>query len=239
MKTLSDLQDERLGRLFPWERLEREAALARPDLLDLVREACLIESYFAVYTARMMRLLWYDVTATSILSIEAFEAYVHFATLRRYLDEVGYRPVSDEEIRKLREKDLEKEPDDELRELVNFMVTEHFAAHFFRDLGAETHEPVLQAIMERFSPEEDLHADLAGELIRARMKYREDLKEQVVRYARSFRHIGMYVLPGVSNVKGDNVEAIVALDRKIETLLGTRLVESSADPSRHASEQAA
>ncbi len=227
MTNLASLQNERLGRLFPWDRLDRDAALARPDLLDLVREACLIESYFAVYTARMMRLLWYDVTATSILSIEAFEAYVHFATLRRYLDEVGYRPVSDEEIRRLRERDLSEAADDELRELVNFMVTEHFAAHFFRDLGAETDEPVLQAIMKRFSPEEDLHADLAGSLIRERIQGREDLADEVVQYARSFRHIGTYVLPGVSNVKGDNVAAIVALDHKIETLLGRRLVESS------------
>lgn len=224
MTTLASLQRERLDRLFPWDRLDRDAALRRPDLLDLVREACLIESYFAVYTARMMRLLWYDVAATSIFSIEAFEAYVHFATLRRYLDEVGYRPVSDEEIRLLREKDLEETATDELRELINFMATEHFAAHFFRDLAAETDEPVLKAIMQRFSPEEDLHADLAGDLIRARVEGRPDLAEKVVRDARSFRHIGIYALPGVSNVKGDNIEAILALDRKIEALLGKRLV---------------
>ena len=229
MTTLASLQHERLSRLFPWERLDRDKALARPDLLNLVREACLIESYFAVYTARMMRLLWYDVTATSILSIEAFEAYVHFATLRRYLEEVGYRPVSDDEIRQLREKDLDETADDELQELVNFMVTEHFAAHFFRDLANETDEPVLKAIMERFSPEEDLHADLAGELIRARVAGRDDLAEKVVRGARSFRHIGMYVLPGVSNVRSDVVDAILALDRKIEALVGRSMIEPAAE----------
>lgn len=227
MTNLDLIQYERLNKLFPWERLDREAALARPDLLDLVREACLIESYFAVYTARMMRLLWYDISATSILSIEAFEAYVHFATLRRYLDEVGYRPVSDEEIRRLREKNLDEEVGDELQELVNFMVTEHFAAHFFRDLANECDEPVLQAIMQRFSPEEELHAALAGDLIRARVDGRDDLVDEVIRAARSFRHIGSYVLPGVSNVKNDNVDAILALDRKIEALLGIRLAQAT------------
>lgn len=227
MTVLSAIQHERLSRLFPWDRLDREAALARPDLLDLVREACLIESYFAVYTARMMRLLWYDVAATSILSIEAFEAYIHFATLRRYLDEVGYRPVSDDEIRELREKDLDGTADNELEELVNFMITEHFAANFFRDLADETREPVLQAIMARFAPEEDLHAGLAGDLIRARIKDREDLADEVIRYARSFRHIGTYVLPGVSNVSDNNIEAILDLDRKIEALVGKRLAAAT------------
>ena len=98
MTTLDAIQAKRLDALVDWHTLDREAALANPRLLDLVREACLIESYFAVYTSRMLQLFWYDVAVTSTLSIEAFEAYVHFATLRRYLDEVGYRPITDAEV---------------------------------------------------------------------------------------------------------------------------------------------
>ena len=144
MTTLESIQAQRLDGLADWHTLDREAALANPRLLDLVREACLIESYFAIYTSRMLQLLWYDVAATSTLSIEAFEAYVHFATLRRYLDEVGYRPITDAEVVELRERGMHEVSGDELGELVNFMATEHFAAEFFRDLERETKGPGAQ-----------------------------------------------------------------------------------------------
>lgn len=231
MTTLETLQNERLSRLAPWAQLDREAALARPDLLDLVREACLIESYFAVYTARMMALFWYDVAATSIFSIEAFEAYVHFATLRRYLDEVGYRPVTDAEILALREKDrsaAHQDEPDELEELINFMATEHFAAAYFRDLGEATDEPLLKAIMKRFAAEEDVHSDLAATLIRARVAGDEALRARTWALTRQFRHVGAYVLPRVSNVKQDNLAAILALDRKMEAVIGRRLTDLPA-----------
>lgn len=226
MTTLAAMQRERLDRLFPWEMLDREAALAQPDLLDLVREACLIESYFAVYTAKMMQLFWYDVEATSTFSVEAFEAFVHFAALRRYLDEVGYRPVTDDEVRALRARDREAPLEDELTELVNFMATEHFAAYFFRDLKEATREPVLRRILERFGPEETVHAQLAADLIQARIAGRPDLQERVLHLVREFRHVGAYVLPRVSNVNQDNLEALLDLDRKVADLLGRRLSEA-------------
>lgn len=226
MNTLESISCERLDRLFPWDEIDREAALSRPDLLDLVRESCLIESYFAVHTARLMELFWYDVTATSTFCVEAFEAFVHFAALRRYLDEVGYRPVTDDDVREIRENDRERRLDDEVEELVNFMATEHFAARYFRDLGEEAPDPVLRAVMKRFAPEEDVHADLAADLLRARVEGRPDLIEKALRCARKFRHVGAYALPAVSNVKPDNLEAIMELDRRIEALLGRRLVEA-------------
>jgi hypothetical protein len=225
MSTLKKTQTERSGRGIRWDELDRERALARPDLLDLVREACLIESYFAVHMGKLMRLFWYDVTATSTFSIEAYEANMHFVTLRRYLDEVGYRPVSDEEIVALREKDLDEALSDEIEELVNFMATEHFAAAFFRDLGDESDEPVLQAIMAKFSPEEEFHSQLAADLIAARIETDPGIKNKVLERARHFRHVGSYVLPSVSNVKYDNIGAIRALDRCVETLVGKRLSE--------------
>ena len=220
MKTLENIQRARLGAMFRWKDIDREAALARPDLLDLVREACLVESYFAIYTAKMMSLFWYDVAATSILSIEAYEAFIHYAALRRYLDEVDYRPVSDEEIRDLRGKALDAVSNDEIRELVNFMATEHFAAMFFRDVGEATDDPVLKTIMKRFGPEEEIHSQFAADLIAERIEDNEEVKESVIEHARHFRHIGAYALPKVSNVKDDNVAAIVEFDRAIEAIVG-------------------
>ena len=227
MTTLESIQTKRLDALVPWDTLDHEAALANPQLLDLVREACLIESYFAIYTSKMMQLLWHDVAATSILSVEAFEAYIHFVTLRRYLDEVDYRPIADDEIVNLRKGGMDAVSSDELRELVNFMATEHFAAEFFRDLGREADEPVLQAIMARFAPEEDTHSQFAADLIAERIRRSEDLRDAVLDFARHFRHVGAYALPSVSNVTGDNVEAILRFDRRIERLVGRRLGQAA------------
>jgi hypothetical protein len=223
MTTLEGIRDAKLNALFDWKRIDRKAALAKTELLDLVREACLIESYFAVYCARMMNLFWYDVAATSIFSIETYEAFFHYAALRRYLDEVDYRPVTDDEIRELREKARDEVSQDELRELVNFMATEHFAAMFFRDIATATDEPVLRSIMKRFGPEERVHSQFAADLIAQRIEGDEAQRERVVEYARNFRHIGAYALPRVSNVKEDNVASILEFDRAIETLVGRRL----------------
>ncbi len=205
--------------------LDIDAARREPATLDLVREACLIESYFAIHTSRLMEMFWDDVDATAALSIEAFEAYVHFATLRKYLDDVNYRPVGDNEIVALREKGKAKPLGSQLEELVNFMATEHFAANFFNDIGASTCEPLLQAIMKRFAPEEDTHSDLAADLISKRISGNPRLHEQVLMHARHFKHIGAYVLSDVSNVRHDNIKSIIEFDRKIESLLGRRLTE--------------
>ena len=63
----------------------------------MLREACLVESYLPVYTGKMMGLFWDDLDATTIFTIESIEAYGHYYVLRRYLETVGYMPVTDEE----------------------------------------------------------------------------------------------------------------------------------------------
>ena len=78
-----------------------------------------------------MQLFWDDVKATSMYTIEAFEAYTHYYTLKRYLDTVDYRPITDKDIVALREKDRQKTYDNETRELVKPVATEHFASQFF------------------------------------------------------------------------------------------------------------
>src|SRR5947199_9444325 len=117
---LAAVEKRIFDRRFPWHEIDRTKALENIPVLDRVREACLIESYFALYTGKMLALFWYDVDATSIFTIEAFEAYTHYYGLLRYLIEVGYRPITAEEITALREKDLHNTYTDEIRELVNF-----------------------------------------------------------------------------------------------------------------------
>ena len=227
MDTLRAVEGRIFDARFPWAEIDKQRALQDPGVLDLVREACLIESYFATYTAKMMALFWSDVDATAIFSIEAFEAYSHYYILRRYLDIVGYRPVRDDEIVALREQDRDQSYDDEVRELVNFMMTEHFAAQFFQDLADRAAEPVLRAILRRLGREEVTHAQFAAELLEKRIAKDPGIRERILHHARDFRHIGAYVLPGVSNAKDDNLGTILAVDRRIEQLTGRRLSDVS------------
>jgi hypothetical protein len=223
METLRAVEGRVFDSRFPWAEIDAEVARSDTAVLDLVREACLIESYFGTYTGKLMELFWYDVDATSVLAIEAFEAYSHFYILRRYLEMVGHRPVTDEEVRELRERDRDQQHTDELEELVNFMMTEHFAAQFFSDLAERAPERVLGDILRRLTREEVSHSALAADLIRKRLDADPALKPVVLEHARNFRHIGAYVLPSVSNVKENNIEAILRMDRQIRELTGSGL----------------
>lgn len=231
MTALEEIEHKIFDARFKWEDIDTQKALTNTPVLDLVREAALIESYFAVYTGKMMQLFWYDVHATSMYTIEAFEAYTHFYTLRRYLDIVGYRPITNEEVAMLRKSDLKKEYTDEARELVNFMATEHFAAHFFSDLAARAPEQVLMSILKRMSSEEVIHARFAFDLLANRLSAGTITKEDILIRAKNFRHVGAYVLPQVSNVEEDNIKIINGFGRMIGDLTGTPLSEFMAMPS--------
>jgi rubrerythrin len=222
MKTLSSIENKILSK-FELDQIDKKKALGNTRVLDLVREACLIESYFTEYTAKMIELFRYDVNATSIFTIEASEAFRHYLICRRYLDHVGYKPVSDEEVIALRDKDRGKVYSDEIRELVNFMMTEHFAAHFFNDLSKLTDEPVLKALLPTLAQEEVIHSQFAYDLLEARLRANPDLKQRVLENAKNFAHIGSYVLPQVSAVKEDNLKIIQSFNERIEELVGSRL----------------
>ena len=161
-------------------------------------------------------------------SCPRFEAYTHFYTIRRYLDTVGYRPVTDAEVAALREKDLHVVYANETRELVNFMATEHFASRFFSDLAQRADEPVLIAMLKRMSAEEVVHAHFAYDLLAARLQDGRITKEDILVHAKGFRHVGGYVLPKVSNVEEDNVQVIMGFGEMIEELTGTALTDFMA-----------
>ena len=129
-----------------WGRIDRELALAQPELLDQVRDAALIESYFPVYTTRLVRALWDDLDATAVFSIQLYESYKHFYVLNRYLAIVDYRPIPDEELREVRQRNLETVIADPDAELARYMVSEHFAAYFFLRLSRQAREPVLSEL---------------------------------------------------------------------------------------------
>ena len=207
-----------------WDRIDRRKARRRPAVLDLLREACLVESYLPVYTGRMLGLFWDDLDATAMFTIEAIEAYAHYHLLRRYLDIVRYRPINDREVVALRSRAQRQSYRDPIRELVNFMGTEHFASHFFRALARQTEEPVMRELLPRFAEEERTHSQFAFDLLTARARGRT-VRRAIARHASRFRHVGAYVAPYVSPAEADNVRAIVEFDRRFEPLLGSSLGE--------------
>lgn len=223
INSLETVEEKILGSRCDWDAIDPEVAKQDTELLDLLREACLIESYFAVYTGKMMQLFWDDVDATSVISIEAFEAFTHYRLLKRYLDVVDYRPVTEEEVVSLRADEKGGVVEDPIEELVNFMVTEHFAAHFFSDLAERTEEPVLAGMLPRLAEEEVSHSQFGYDLLEKRIEKNPDLKDRVAELAKDFEHVGMYALSEVSNVKEDNIEAIQEFDDTVKQLTGYNL----------------
>ena len=80
-----------LDTSIAWDAIDLDVARTERDLHQALHDAALIEGYLPVYAARLMQLLWDDVDATAVLSMELYEGLKHFTALTRYLDRVGYQ----------------------------------------------------------------------------------------------------------------------------------------------------
>ena len=226
MDALRTFNDRNVGASIDWSAVDRERALRTPRVLDCLREACLIESYLPVFVSRMCELFWDDVDATSVFTIEAFEAYGHYTVLRRYLEVVGHATVTDADVVRVRARDREHVYADKTGELVNFMATEHFAAAFFSQLAAMTEEPVAKGFLPRLAGEEVRHAQFAFDLLEARIRREPGLRDVVLDQAIHFTHVGAYVLPRVSPASDDNLEAIARFNEMVGRLVGRRMSDA-------------
>jgi hypothetical protein len=232
LHSLSSFNERQLGASVEWSAIDPALALRTPRVLECLREACLIESFLPVFTSRMCELFWDDVDATSVFTIEAFEAYGHYYLLRRYLEAVGRETVSDADVVRVRANDRERVYSDKIGELVNFMATEHFAAAFFSQLAAMTEEPVLKELLPRLAREEVRHAQFAFDLLEARIEANPELCDVVLERARNFTHVGAYVLPRVSPAGDDNLESIARFNDMVGRLVGRRLSDAQGVEAR-------
>ena len=226
MDSLKEIEKQIFDKRFEWSKIDKGKALENTHVLDLVRESCLIESYFGVYVGHMIEMFWYDLEATSMFTIEAFEAYTHYYILRKYLAVVGYKEIFDDEIIQLRENDRDRKYNDEIKELVNFMATEHFAANFFKDLSDLATEPILKKILLVLSDQEVVHSQFAFDLLSKRLKKNPEIKDKILNFAKDFQHVGAYVLPAVSKVKEDNLKIIQSFNKKVANLVGESVSEN-------------
>lgn len=216
----------------PWDLLDPEAARGQSEILDQLRESALIEAMHPVTTKHLMGLLWDDVDATSILSVELFEGFRHFYVLRRYLDAVGHEPpITDEEIVQARRKSaeaVEGEPD-LTQELVNFIFSEHFAAYYFVRLRQRAREPVLRAIAHFIARDEFRHTQISQDLLKQRIERDQASAERVLEAAVNFRHYGAMALEEVPVFQRGDLGAIKSFMKKIEMLTGRRVVDYLKD----------
>src|SRR5688572_13610817 len=115
--TQAELQRWILDADVAWNDIDPVQARSQPALLDQVRDAALIESYFPIYTTRLVRALWDQIDATSVFSIQLYESYKHFYVLNRYLEVVDYRPIIEQELIETRRRHLDTVITDVIGEL--------------------------------------------------------------------------------------------------------------------------
>jgi hypothetical protein len=206
-----------------WDRIDPALALTQPELLDRVRDSALIESFFPIFTPRALDLLWDNVTATAIYSVQLYESYKHFQVFAQYLDAVGYRPIGDAELVELRRRNLGFRYDHPARLLTRYMMSEHFAAHnFFKD-SRRAAEPVLAHILQLVAKDEVRHCQFGCELLDEHLRRHPEHADDVLDEAAHFKHIGELVVPNVPVAQKNDFSAILAINRKIERLTGRRI----------------
>jgi len=212
-----------LDTTIAWDAIDLGVASAERELHQSLHDAALIEGYLPVYAARLMQLLWNDIDATAVLSMELYEGLKHFTALTRYLDRVGFQreAVSAAALVAARERALaiEYREADLIAHLTNFMCSELFAAYFFLRISRRTNEPVLRDLLGYMARDEFRHSASAGDVLRKRIDASPDVVAQVLTAAERFRHYGSDVVD-VPIAEENDFEAIMAVNRKIRLVCG-------------------
>jgi hypothetical protein len=212
-----------LDTTIAWDAIDVGVARDERALHQALHDAALIEGYLPVYAARLMQLLWDDVDATAVLSMELFEGLKHFTALARYLDRVGFQreAVSESTLIAARERALgiRYDPADLIVHLTNFMCSELFAAYFFLRISRRTNEPVLRNLLGYMARDEFRHSASAGDVLKKRIDRDPAIVRQVLAAAEHFRHYGSDVVD-VPVAEENDFEAIMAVNRKIRLLCG-------------------
>jgi hypothetical protein len=212
-----------LDTTIAWDSIDLDIARTEGELHRALHDAALIEGYLPVYAARLMQLLWNDIDATAVLSMELYEGLKHFTALTRYLDRVGYQreDASVAALVAARERSLavEYKEGDLIAHLTNFMCSELFAAYFFLRISRRTAEPVLRDLLGYMARDEFRHSASAGDVIKKRIDLDPAIAAQVLAAAERFRHYGSDVVD-VPVAEENDFEAIMAVNRKIRLVCG-------------------
>ncbi len=223
-------------RDIAWAEIDRERAFARPNVLTALRDAALIESYHPLNLARLLRATLDDIDAGVVFSLELYEGFKHFHSIRRYLDAIGYEPtITDEELVAIRaaQAGIEVSPAELIPRLVEFMLSEHLAHYFFRRLGEQTEDHVLADLLSRIAADEVRHAQSASDLIAKRIAADASVIPQVLDAALDFHHFGEQAIGAVPVAQPGDPIAIQTFAKRIERLCGIRLVDHIKNTNLH------
>jgi hypothetical protein len=215
-------------RDIKWAEIDQQRAHARPNLLASLRDAALIESYHPSNLARLLSATLDDIDAGVVFSLELYEGFKHFHSLRQYLDAIGYEPsITDEELVAIRaaQAEFEVRPGDLIPRLVEFMLSEHLAHYFFRRLGEQAEDHVLADLLSRIAADEVRHAQSASDLIAKRIAANPAVIPQVLDAALDFHHFGERAIGTVPVAQPGDPIAIQTFAKRIERLCGIRLVD--------------
>ena len=206
-----------------WNAIDHRVAREEAQIHASLRDAAMIEGYLPTFAPRLMLLLWDDVDATAILSLELYEGLKHYTALRRYLDIVGDQTTRSSEQAlvdaRVTTSSIKYDRDSAATYLTHFMCSELFAAHFFRRIGSQTREPVLRELMEYMTRDELRHSAGAGALLKKRVAGDARVIPEIISAAENFRHYGSDVVE-IPLAEENDFEAIMAMNRKIRQLCG-------------------
>ena len=211
-----------------WDAIDRARARSRPELLDRLREAAIVESYHPVHIARLLRLASGDVDAGALLSLELYDGFKHFHALRTYLDLVEHEPpITDDDILAARRRASDDAAHDGalVEGLVVFMLSEHLASYFFRRLGEQAPEPVLAELLSLIAADEARHAQGTSELLARRVAEDRSIIPCILDAASRFRHFAEGAVGVVPVAQAGDPLAIRTFAARIEQLCGVRLVD--------------
>lgn len=203
-----------------WDAVDARLARSQPDLLQRVRDCALIESFFPIFTCRAMEVLWDDIAATAVFSVQLYESYKHFHVFNQYLHRAEYSPITDSELREIRRRNQSLRYADGTSLLTRYMLSEHFAAfHFLKEAGA-AHDLVLAHILRLVGRDELRHAQFAYDLLAMRMQRDPATSRTIHEAVRSFRHIGLEVVADVPMAQKNDFAAVMTVCQKVYRLTG-------------------
>jgi rubrerythrin len=222
---LSESDRWRLETDVPWDQIDQQAAFAQPDVLDKLREAAMIESYAPMFALKSLHLWWDSLEESAVASIQFYEEYKHYYALKRYLDAIGM-PIPEREVVEVREKNFGEFYGDRTRHLANYMMSEHFTAHFYKRLLEQAQEPVLRVLLEFLIRDEFRHASVFYSLLERRIGMDPRARHLVMEEAMNFRHQGVEVVgERIPIAMKNDFAAILTFWKKVERLTGISLRE--------------
>jgi len=213
----------RLETDIAWDATDRELALSKPDVLENLRSAALIESYAPIFALKSLHLWWDSLEESAVASIQFYEEYKHYYALKRYLDPLGYA-VPEREVVEVRQRGFGTFYENRTRQLANYMISEHFTAHFYFRMNDAVEEPVLKTLLTFLTQDEFRHCSVFAALLERRLAAQPRERDTVIDELLHFQHQGVEVVGERMPISKENdFEAILRLFRRIERLTGVSL----------------